>query len=76
MNKKIVIGIIIAAGLIAATFFAMHTGHMSVNPRNVLLDGGNNGTQPEGPHPPDVGDAWTIYQPTDGPHPPDVGDAW
>ncbi len=74
MNKKMIMGIIIVAG-IAMGLLAMHTPIKLVNASTLEVSGGSNTA--DGPHPPNP-DAWQIMSSTsllDGPHPTDP-DAW
>ena len=74
MNKKMILGIIIVAG-IAIGLMAMHTPMKLTNASTLDVGSGNSAN--EGPHPPDIG-AWQIISSInllDGPHPPDTG-AW
>ena len=75
MNKKMILGIIIVAG-IAIGLMAMHTPMKLTNANTLDVGSGNSAN--EGPHPTDP-DAWQIMYPSinplDGPHPTDP-DAW
>ena len=73
MNWKIIVGIIIVAG-IAIGFLAMHTPIKLAN--MTTLDGSSGDNTGDGPHPPEPG-SWQIIYPSinllDGPHPPEPG---
>ncbi len=76
MNWKIVVGLVIVAGILAVGIFAMGT-HTKITNISVL-DGGNN--TDDGPHPPGGDGSWIIwnpgYQVLDGPHPPGGDGSW
>ena len=71
MNWKIVVGLVIVAGIVAVGIFAIHAHTKIVNMN--ALDGGND---TDGPHPSEPGN-WIIwnpgYQALDGPHPSEPG---
>ena len=74
MNKKMLVGIIIVAG-IAIGLLAMHTPMKLTTASPLDLNGGNNAA--DGPHPTQPGDWQIIYPSTnllDGPHPTQPGD--
>ncbi|AGB04483.1 hypothetical protein AciM339_0599 [Aciduliprofundum sp. MAR08-339] len=68
MNWKIVLGLVIVAGLIGVGMLGMHT-QIHTNTTTVGSSGGN--PAPSGPHPAD-NYAWSIvYSTSEGPHPAD-----
>ncbi|ADD08661.1 hypothetical protein [Candidatus Aciduliprofundum boonei] len=72
MNKKIIVGIILVAG-IALGLMAMHTPIKLVNASTLEVSGGNNAA--DGPHPSEPG-SWQIMpsiNTLDGPHPSEPG---
>ncbi len=72
MNKKMLVGIIIVAG-IAIGLMAMHTPMKLTNAST--LDVGSGNSAADGPHPPNP-DAWQIMpsiNTLDGPHPSEPG---
>ncbi len=71
MNKKMIVGIIIVAG-IAIGLLAMHTPMKLANVSP--LDVGSGNSAADGPHPTDPSNWQVIYPSTnllDGPHPTD-----
>ena len=74
MNKKMIMGIIIVAG-IAMGLLAMHTPIKLVNASTLEVSGGSNTA--DGPHPTQP-DSWQIMasiETLDGPHPTQP-DSW